>query len=233
MRKILEKINEKLKPYYALMTMILFFGGLFTSAYKFVISPTDLRITIESERTQYPSSIVNMYNKIYNHLVQRDTLIVEAGTVYSFLIETTESKKIELQNISSKTIRGVKFKQLNADELTAWGITSDFLTTDEEQKLKQNLIFDETKKVIYLNNPIDISPNSQVTIFLWGSFKPDFFSKDIIVNHDNGEGHIEKAYTVSGLKGYFVNYAFEFIIIMLFIFIGVYYVGIKFAREKP
>ena len=231
MNKTLEKINNKIKPYYSLLTMLGFFSVLLISAFNFIISPSDLRITVQNERISYPSSIGIYYNDINDFVISQDTLLSEVSTIYGFLIETTDYKRITLKNTSSKTLRGVKFKQVNTDALTAWSISSDFLTNAEEEKLKKNLIFDKIRNIIYFKSDIEIPPNSQVIISIWGNFKVELVNSNIIVNHDGGDGHIEKAYSVSGLKGYFVNYSFEFIVILLFIFISVYYVGIQTLKK--
>jgi hypothetical protein len=232
MKEQLEKINDSIKPYYALISMIIFFGGLFLTAYKYVISPSDLRINVETESLHYPTSIANSYTNLFNYVLSKDTLLTDAQTIYSFIVKTTESKRITLKNSSSKTLRGVKFRHLNTDDLTAWAISSDYLTANEEQKLKENLEFDEARKMIHLLYPIDIAPKSQISIVVWGSFKEDIFDHDIIASYDDGEGHIERTYNIGGMKGYLVNYAFEFIVLMLLIFIAVYYIGIKFVKEE-
>jgi hypothetical protein len=232
MNKTIEQINKKLKPYYSLLTMIFFFFMLFVGAYKFIISPSDLRIIVEKESILYPSSIGKYYSEIYNFSIRKDTLLTESASVYNFLLKTTDFKKIMLKNTTTKTLRGVKFKQINTDALTAWSISSDFLTNKEELTLRDNLAFDETRNIVYSKNTMDIPPNSQINISIWGNFKPELIENNLVINYDGGEGHIEKSYNVSGLKGYFVNYSFEFIVILIFIFIAVYYAGIKNVRNN-
>src|SRR5690554_7175088 len=126
MNETLEKINKKIKPYHSLLTMLGFFFMLFIGAYKFIISPSDLRVTVSNERISYPSSIGDYYDDISTYVIKKDTLLTEATTVYNFLLKTTDFKKVTLKNTSSKTLRGVKFKQINTDDLTAWSISSDF-----------------------------------------------------------------------------------------------------------
>ena len=232
MNETLENINKKLTPYYSLLTMIGFFLMLFISSYKFIISPSDLRISVQNEKISYPSSIGRYYEVIYDEMLKQDTLLIEAASVYSFLLKTSDFKSITLKNTSSKTLRTVRFKYLNTDALTAWSISSNFLTNFEENNLKKNLIFDEVRNIVYFKNVVDIPPNSQININLWGNFKDELINSNIITNHESGEGHIEQSYNISGLKGYFVNYAFEFLVILMFIFIVVYYVGIKYARAR-
>ncbi|MCD8418772.1 hypothetical protein J2Q11_13660 [Tenacibaculum finnmarkense genomovar finnmarkense] len=231
MNETLEKINKKLEPYHSLLTMLAFFSMLFIGAYKFIISPSDLRITTQNESISYPNSIGEYYDDLSTYVIKQDTLQAEATTVYSFLLKTTDFKKITLKNTSSKTLRGVKFKQINSDALTAWSVSSDFLTNKEELNLRANLIFDEMRQIIYFKNDVEIPPNSQINISIWGNFKPELINNNLIINYDGGDGHVEKSYTVNGLKGYFVNYSFEFIVILILIFIAVYYVGIKNLRK--
>ena len=212
--------------------MIIFFSGLFISAYKFIISPSDLRVTIQTEQVSYPNSLGDYYEKLDDYVIKSDTLIGESRIIYNFLLRTTDHKKITLKNTSSKTLRDVKFKQLNTEALTAWSISSDFLTSDEEQSLKKNIDFDEIRQILYFTKPIDIAPNSQINIEVWGNFKNEILNNNLIVNHSNGDGHIEESYTVSGLKGYFVNYSFEFLAILILIFIAVYHIGIKYSKKQ-
>ncbi|MBA6153069.1 hypothetical protein [Gelidibacter maritimus] len=232
MSKQFIKLNEKLKPYYSLITMIIFFSGLFISAYKFIISPSDLRVTIQTEQVSYPNSLGNYYEKLDNYIIHSDTLIGESRIIYNFLLRTTDHKKITLKNTSSKTLRDVKFKQLNTEALTAWSISSDFLTSDEEQNLKKNIDVDEIRQILYFTKPIDIAPNSQINIEIWGNFKNEILNNNLIINHSNGDGHIEESYSVSGLKGYFVNYSFEFLALLILIFIAVYHIGIKYSKKQ-
>jgi len=232
MKKTIETINKKLKPYHSLLTMLGFFLVLFIGAYNFIISPSDLRITVQNESISYPESMREYYDKLSTYVIIHDTLQTEARTVYNFLLKTTDLKKITLKNTSSKTLRGIKFKQINSDALTASSVSSDFLTNKEELNLRANLIFDQTRQIIHFKNDVEIPPNSQINIRIWGNFKPELIDNNLIVNYDGGDGHVEKSYTVNGLKGYFVNYSFEFIVILILIFIVVYNVGIKNLRKN-
>ena len=232
MSKIFIELNEKLKPYYSLITMIFFFSGLFISAYKFIISPSDLRITIQNEQIGYPNSLGKYYEKLDNYVINSDTLIQESITIYNFLLKTTDHKKITLKNTSNKTLRDVKFKQQNTEALTAWGVSSDFLTSGEEQDLKKNIEFDDVRQILYFIEPFNIAPNSQINIEIWGNFKQGIINNNLIVNHSNGDAHIEESYTVSGIKGYFLNYSFEFLAILILIFIAVYHIGIKYSKKE-
>jgi hypothetical protein len=188
-------------------------------------------VSIRNESISYPASISDNYRKIHNYALKADTLALESSIVYSFLLKTTDLRTITLSNISNKTIKNIKFRHLNVDYLTGWSIITDFLTNKEEALLRKNINYDEIRKIVYFNQPIEIPPKSIVKLTLWGSFKEDFFNGNVLVNFENGDGYIEKEYIVSGLKGYLINYSFEFLIIVLFIFVFVYYTGIKLSSK--
>lgn len=232
MTKYLENINKKLKPYYSLLTMVAFFITLFIGVYKFFISPSDLRVTVQTEEITYPSSIAKYYDNIATYVIKNDTLQNEMSTVYDFLLKTTDFKKIVLKNTSSKTLRGIKFKHTNTDYLTAWSISSDFFTNDEEEKLKKSLDFDVQRNIVFTKGLLEIPPNSQININIWGNFKSEIMSNNLIINYDGGEALLEKTYVVSGLKGYFVHNSFEIFAILLITFILVYYVGIQSLKRN-
>lgn len=227
----LKAFNEKIKPYYSLLTMLLFFIALFISAYKYIISPSDLRVTVESDSITYPTLISQSANNITDYILSVDTLESDGAAIHGFLVQTTEFNKITLTNTSTKSLTGVRFKKLQCDALTGWGIGSDFLTSKEEQELKKNIAYDEYKSIVYLKNEVDIPPNGSIYIRLWGNFKPDLLGNNLVVTHNGGDGHIERSYHITGLKGYFFNYFFEIAIIVLCIFCIVFYVGVKQARK--
>lgn len=232
MNNKVKKLNEKIEPYYALITMIIFFGGLFVTAYKYVISPSDLKVSIKKESVDYPNSIKKGFEDVYEFALRNDSLKNQSIDLYSFLIKTTDLKTINIVNNGETTVKGIKFKQLNADALTAYSITSDFLTSAEEASLRRNLEFDESHKIIYMNEPADIPAKKSIKIRLWGSFKPTLFNDETIISSDDGDAHIEDSYEVSGVKGYLINYYLELVVLMIIIFVLVYYVGIRQASKK-
>jgi len=228
----LEKLNKKLEPYYALFTMIIFFAGLMIGAYNYLIDPSDLKLTIQDESISYPSSVSNAVEKVYSSAMNSDSSKVAAAAIYSFLVHTTGHKKLILSNNSSKTLRGVKFKYLNVDHLTAYGVSAGFLTTKENNKMIEALQYDEQSKIAYLPENIELPANSEIVIELWGSFKSQILNDDIVVSYDEGEASIQRTYTIDGLKGYLINYYFEFILLTLLIFSVCYMVGIQQIKKR-
>jgi len=232
MKETIDKINEALKPYHALLTMMIFFGGLFIAVYQYVISPSDLRLSVLNESISYPSSIGSSMEKLYNKLPKNDSVQVQGTILYSFLINTTSHKRLTLSNTSDKTIHGVKFKYLNIDHLTAWGASASFLSTTERSSLINDVRYDEQQHMAYLPAIIDIPPKSEMYIDLWGTFKDQLLNDDIIATYDQGDAYIQNTYTIDGLKGYLLNYYFEIILLIVLVFCGVYAVGIKQLKEK-
>ena len=230
-RKLL-KLNKAIEPYYALFTMIIFFGGLMIAAYNYLINPSDLKLTIKDENISYPSSISSAIEKVHSGTGKNESLQLAATSLYSFLINTTHHKTLTLSNTSGKTLRGIKFKYLNVDHLTAYGVSAGFLTTKESDELINALQYDEQKKIVFLPDNIEIPANSEIIINLWGGFKDQFLNDDIVVNYDEGEAFIQNTYNIDGLKGYLLNYYFEFILLMLLLFSICYMVGIQQIKKQ-
>lgn len=228
----LTKLNKLLEPYYALFTMIIFFGGLAIAAYKYLLDPSDLKLTIKNEDISYPSSISKSVEKLYAATGKNESLQLEGTNIYAFLVNTRHHKTLTLSNTSNKTLRGIKFKYLNVDHLTAYGASASFLTTKESDKLLTALQYDEAKKIVYLPENIDLPANSEILINLWGTFKDQFFNDDIVVSYDEGEAFIQTTYNIDGVKGYFLNYYFEFMLLALFLFSICYMVGINQIKKR-
>ena len=232
MKEKLEKLNKALKPYHALLSMIVFFVTIFVGAYKFIITPSDLKVTILDESISYPASISNSVARLYQATDKKDSLQVPAATIYSFLVNTTTHKKLTLKNGSEKMIKGVKFKYLNVEQLTAWGIAAGYMTTAENAALIRSLQYDDGRKIVILASNLDLPAKSEVVIDLWGSFKDQMFNDDLIATYDEGDAYVATTYTVDGLKGYILNYYFEIMIFVLLIFSVCYMVGIQQLKKK-
>lgn len=87
MSESLKKINEKLRPYHSLLTMVVFFFGLFIWAYNFIISPSDLRVIVQTDQISYPGSIGDYYDVINDFVDIHDTLQMESRTIHGFLLK--------------------------------------------------------------------------------------------------------------------------------------------------
>jgi len=232
MRKAVIKFVKESKPYHSLLLMLLFYIGIFVSAYNFIISPSDLRVTIKNETISYPSSLIKNFESINSYLIRTDTLVDESISAYSFLRQTTDLKTFRLRNESSKTIKNIQFRQVNSNYLTAWSISSDFLTETEEKDLLKKLIYDKLRNVVYLNERLEIPPKSHIYIYLWGNFDDDIIGRNTLVSYDGGDGFIEESFNLTGIKGYFAKNIFEILIIVIIIFIIVYLQGIKSLKDN-
>lgn len=226
------RLNKTLEPYYALLTMIIFFAGLAIAVYKYLLDPSDLKLKIKTEDISYPNSISNSVEKLYAATEKNDSLQLDGTNIYAFLVNTMHHKTLTLSNTSSKTLKGIKFKYLNVDYLTAYGTSASFLTTKESDKLINALQYDEAKKIVFLPESIDLPANSELVINLWGTFKDQFLNDDIIVNYDEGEAFIQNTYNIDGVKGYLLNYYFEFMLLTLILFSICYMVGIDQIKKR-
>ncbi|WBL22705.1 hypothetical protein [Zunongwangia sp. HRR-M8] len=228
----IKKAVEELTPYHALIGMLIFFGGIFIWLYNIIIAPSDLKVSVTTEAVVYPRSISESFGKVNDYLSDKDTLVVESFGIYEFLLKTTDIKRIILRNTSSKTLKNVNFKHLNTKNLSAFSITSSFLTSDEQNYLYDNLILDDKREIIYFQNPIDLPPNKEVIINIWGSFTESPVNQNILVTYDDGDGFFENDYYVSGFQGYVYKNTFQFFFMAIIIFCGVYYFGIKNAKKQ-
>lgn len=218
--KIIE-INNKIEPYYKFAIMCLAILSFMYAAYNFFLPRTDLLIKEEVEKISYPTSIENTYNIIGNYILNKDTLLNESMTLDNFFHKTTEQKKITLKNISDKTINGVNFKYLNVNFLTAWGVSTNYTTTQEESNLLKDIEYDENRKIIYLKNEISLPPNSEINIILWGNFNTTLLNSNTIANYSDGDAYLERSYILSGFRGYIYYYSIElFTIIIIVLLIG-------------
>ena len=216
--------------------MLGFFCATFLLTYNFVISPTDLKAIVTREDVSYPLSLSNSLEKTLNKLseVKNDSISHEYVGIYNYLVKTTTIKTIVLHNETDKTLKGIKFKHLNTDAITAYSISADYLVDEEESKLFNSVKFDKDRSIVYLKDLLAIPPKSKVTIKLWGDFPRTLLAdNDINITYDGGDAYFEKTYEVSGTKGYFAHYSFEIIFLMFCIFIIVYYFGIRYAINNP
>lgn len=228
----IKKMNDNLQPYYGLLVSIAFFGATFVAGYKFLFAPTDLKVTVLNEQMNYPSSIGEKFEEICAKIPNEDSLKYNQIAVYNFLIQTSERKTITIANVTDKTLRRISFKHLNTEAVTAYSISSDFLNNQEEKNLYDNLEHDQKRGLIYLKQLIDLPPNKSIKIQIWGSFKKSILEDDLLVSYDEGDAFFEKNYNISGIKGYLIYYSFEFVIILMLIFVGVYYFSLKYAIRK-
>jgi hypothetical protein len=227
------KLNKTLEPYYALLITLGLFATLLLSLYKFIFSPTDLKVNVQTAEMNYPSSIGNAYKNVFKTVAANDSIATgDAALVYGFILQTTEQKTIMIENVSDKTLRDVTFKHLYTDDITAYSISSDFFNQDEEKNLYENLVYDENRSITYLKQLIDLPPKKSIKIKLWGSFKKSLITNDVLVSHSDGDAFFDKTYSISGLKGYFVQYIYEFLVILILIFITIYHYGLKYALDK-
>lgn len=224
-REKIESFNNSLKPYYTLIGMILFFITLFVTSYGILIKSPDLSVSIEKENINYPSSINEHYNNVYNYIIGQNPnseLRTSASTVYDYLLRTKQSWTIRLKNETNKTLEKVNMRVINVSQITAWAVSTDFLLEEEKKKVLDKVKYQKNSGVVYLSDFISLPPQSSVSIFLWGKFDESFWNDNTIVTYDGGTGVIEKNIQVAGFKAYLVDYFFEIVFFSILIFSAVY-----------
>ena len=65
----------------------------------------------------------------------------------------------------------------------------------------KNINFDKVNGIIDLKDNVDLPPNDELKIFLWGEFLESI--NNLIVNYEDGEAKIEYVKTFSGIKATF------------------------------
>jgi hypothetical protein len=238
----IKNLNKAIEPYYLLILMLVFFLGGFSFIYKVFLAPPDLLVTIQKENINYPSSINKDYLDIYTYIQEStkdDKLKLSAANTYSYLLKTKHQWEIEIKNNTNKTIRSINLRLPNVKDLTSWGVSSSYLLEEEKNKLMASIDFQKSSGIIYLKDAVNLPPNADLKILLWGEFLDYSWDETLLVNYDGGTAKIEIPTTFTGLKSILAEYFFEIFLFILFTFILVYllqmkkYADIKKAISKP
>lgn len=236
MREKIKDLNKKLEPYYLLIIMIAFFIGGFVSLYKILFSPPDLLVRIEKENINYPSSINDSYIDIYTY-IQDSSNVADVKTksveVYNYLIKTKHQRVIEIKNNTNKTIKSINIRYTNVRDLTSWAVSSSYLLEDEKDNLLKNILFQKVSGIIYLKDAVNLPPNGDLKIYLWGEFNPYDWDESLSVDYDGGVAKIEYNKSFYGLKAIIAEYFFEILVFIIMTFGVVYHLQIRnYAANK-
>ncbi|NOU47195.1 MAG: hypothetical protein HOO86_09050 [Bacteroidales bacterium] len=230
MREKINEINKKLEPYYLLIVMIVFIIGGFISIYKILFSPPELLVRIEKENINYPSSINKTYVDIYEHIqdsTDNKSLKSKALQVYDYLVQTKQQRVIEIINNTDRSIKSINIRYTSVRKLTSWAVSSSYLLENEKDKLLKNILFQKASGIVYLKDAVNLPPNGNLKIFLWGEFNPYDWDEALTVDYDGGAAKIEYNKTFSGYKAILAEYFFEIFIIIILTFILVYHLQIR------
>jgi len=232
----IRNLNKGIEPYYLLMLMVVFFLGGFMFIYKILLAPPDLLVTIQKENINYPSSIDKEFLDIYSYIqesAEEDNLKMAAANTYSYLLKTKQQWIIEVKNNTNKTIRSINIRLPNVRNLTAWGVSSSYLLENEKDKLMGNIDFQKASGIIYLKDAVNLPPNADLKILLWGEFLDYSWDESLIVNYDGGIAKIEIPKKFTGINSIVAEYFFELFLFIVLTFVLVYILQIKkYADNK-
>jgi hypothetical protein len=89
----------------------------------------------------------------------------------------------------------------------------------------KNINFDKVNGIIDLKDNVDLPPNDELKIFLWGEFLESM--NNLIVNYEDGEAKIEYVKTFSGIKAVFGEFSSVIFITLIATFVLVYYLQLE------
>lgn len=236
MKDLLNKINNQVQPYYLLVTMLLFFIGIFITAYSFIFSPPNLSVQVKQENIEYPSSINKAYETIYSYIadsIEDVNLKASSARVYSYLLETKHQKSIRISNNTASTIHSINIRQPNVRNLVSWAVSSSFLLEEEKNKVIQNILYQEKTGIIYLKDAVNLPPKGNLTIYLWGDFGYNWDDSSLTVDYDGGNGVIEYTKELTGFDAAFSDYYYIILVAIIITFIIIYFSLIdKYVNNK-
>ena len=113
MRKFIEQINEKLKPYYSLLTMVFFFITSIIALMGWLSSSNDLGVEVSYEKTNLPSTLQKEYNDA--HDITPASVQKEVGLGLRAIIpEKEKNDKLDIKRIPKDELPGL-VKQLTGE----------------------------------------------------------------------------------------------------------------------
>jgi len=235
-RTLAKKLNEALSPYYSLLMMIGFFIAIIWSGIKFIVRNPELEVFITREEVNFPSKINKDYLEVYKYIsenIQEEELRNQSANIYNYLVQTRDFLKIELNNTTNRKIEDIELRLTNVKNMTATGVAASFLLDEEMGNVLEGLIFKESSGILYMNKLIDLPPQKEFTVYLWGDFLPYFLEENIIVSYKGGMGQIVKKIEVKGFKAYLVDFYIEVFLILIFLFFIIYrYLIIKYTTNE-
>ncbi|NHE59960.1 hypothetical protein [Cyclobacterium plantarum] len=226
----IDQINEAIKPYYTLLTMIVGIGGVFIGAYALIIKPSDLQVILKKEKIDYPVSINQEFLELNRYVLENcptDETKLLSVSISNYLLKTKDHWIVKLINKSNKYISGLEVRIPNTKLLTSYGISSNFLLEEEKDKFLEKIDFQDKSGIVYIKPEIEIPSNSNIEIYLWGDFTDFNWGENIHVKYSGGEGKLQREVISTGFKAYITEFYIEIFLVLLIIFLLTYSVGIK------
>lgn len=221
----IKKVKEALEPYYSLLGMIIFFVVSFLGVYKFVVRPPDLGVDIKREEVNFPNKINNEFSKVYKYLSdssKNQGVISSAANVYLYLTNTDNFWSLTLTNETDKAIEKIRFRITNVSSLNSWGVSSSFFLDSEQNRIMQNISYQDKSGIIYLDKIDELPAKASLTIYLWGKMPKLSLDDNVFVDYSGGSARPSKQIEVSGFKAYLVDYIYEILFLIFLIFTAVY-----------
>lgn len=225
----IKNLNKEVEPYYLLITMLIFFLFGFIAIAKLIFSSPDLLVTVEKENINYPSSINKNYSELFSYITDstsNEELHSNALNVNRYLNLTKHQWVLEIKNNSSVKVKSINVRLSNVSTLTSWGVASSYLLEEERRRLMNNITFQEESGIVYLKDALDLPPNADLKLYLWGEFNNYDWVESIIVDHENGSAEIEYPERFYGYKAVVANFFFEIVLFLVITFSLTYYLMI-------
>ena len=122
------------------------------------------------------------------------------------------------KNNTNKTIKSINIRYTNVRDLTSWAVSSSYLLEDEKDNLLKNILFQKVSGIIYLKDAVNLPPNGDLKIYLWGEFNPYDWDESLSVDYDGGVAKIEYNKSFYGLKAIIAEYFFEILVFIIMTF---------------
>ncbi len=234
MRKLIEQINDRLKPYYSLLTMVFFFITSIISLFSLLSSPKDLGVEVSYEKINLPSTLQDSYNNVFNYIQQNsdDNAIKQNTTVlYKYLIDTQEQKTIKITNNTKEIINEINLRDCGVVELTSYGVSTSMKVSKESDDILKNIRYDSKSRILTVNEPLSLMPGETLYLNLWGSFAHGREEDNLFVNYHNKLASINLSKKYIGMAALLAEYYIPFFaLLLMFIVVSGYYIT-KYAQN--
>lgn len=228
MKNFIKQVNEALSPYYSLLTMLFFFTTTVITASKWLSSSNDLDVMVSYERVSLPSHIQKSCEAMFNYVlntVDNRSIQNDANTLYKYLIDTQEKKKIEVRNNTNEIISDIILRDCSVSELTSWGVSTTMKVSRESNEILKNVQHDKKANILTISEPISLMPGERLYLTIWGSFTHGREQDKLFINYKNKLAHISVSKEFTGTAAVFAEYYIPFLIlIFIFIVVGGYYI---------
>lgn len=230
------RLNEIFQPYYLLITMLLFFGGGAWTLYKLLFSPADIVVSVQNESINYPNTVNLDYIEVYNYIQHSSAtkdIKDNAVSVYDYLISAKQQKIYTITNNTNRTIRSINLRETGVKKMTSCAVSSSFLLDDEKNNLLNSIVHEATSGIIYFKDAVNLPPNGDMKIYVWGKFNSYPIDESLTVTYDGGTAKIKYYKSFIGFEVFIAEYYFPILIFIVLTFVVVYFCMVqKYVDNK-